>query len=733
MEAVKKMVKLMYLIIGSAIIIGSACIAADGNLPTKEQIFSLREQIDKTFIDFIQQSIEVRLGYTYKGDFVTSQDKSKIKMLAAQKSVELDSVLQKQEQLLKEIQDYQDQDWESKFGKTGLFRQLKSDIEKTLIAKIEIDCWTVRTQDNRENGTLKILLERWESLDLGSVGFKKFLLGRIISAGNNQKALSVYDSIDTSDFDANLKKQLLLEKSQARLHVGEQIDVNELEKLALSDNDIEARLRAALMLCKVSRCDVLEAVIKKYPSSTAVISRIFYEEIKSSPASLIENISETQASLAVEYILANGCDLSSVAVIDKLLEYPKFQKGLCYYVGAKCLEELHPAKAVKYFVEASRRYQDNKIYTASQAALDAVGIAYSIYEKDKQYLPLAIESFGNLEKTAPNAFDNKMKYLYAKLFRAAGNEDRYSQLIKELSASDNQYAVYSSYDTILARIEQASAQDNFPPEIASELENLVTQSSELGIKDIAENSAVLLGQVILKDNTSAGAEKIILLFEQHKLAGACLFYKARALSILERFEESVGVCADAVKQTGYGCRNLYEVYTVIGPVVDDIENSLDKAKDPNKLLSDIEIIGKGCLNSDSSDLAEAVVFAYLESAAFAGKWDNAKQSEFDKTAVSAAKDSLAYKRCLARISFVIGNHSQSATQWADIAKYYKLTGKSPQDNLRWWRAKYYQLLSLSKVEKDTSGIKHHIEVLLKSSQDTDNIWAKRLQSMLGQL
>ena len=723
----------MYPMAGLVVLISSICAALEENPSTKQQIFSFREQTDKTFIDFIQQSIEARLGYTYKGDFITSQDKSKIKMLAAQKSVELDNILQKQQQLLKEIQDYQGQDWESKFGKTGLFRQLKSDIEKTIIAQIEVDCWSVRTQENGENGTLKVLLERWESLDLGSVGFKKFLLGRIVSAGDNQKALKVYDSIDTNDFDVNLKKQLLLEKSQARLHVGEQIDVNELESLALGDNDIEARLRASLILCRLSRCGAIETVIKKYPSSSTLISRIFYEEIKSSSASLIENISETQASLAIEYILANGCDLSSVAVIDKLIGYQKFQKGLYYYVGAKCLEELQPAKAVKYFIEASMLYQDNKIYAASQTALEAVSVAYSLYGKDKQYLPLAIESFGNLEKTAPNAFDNKMKYLYAKLFKAAGNEDRYRQLIKELSASDNQYAVYASYDTILARIEQASAQETFPPDISSELENLITKSSTLGIKDIAENSAVLLGQIILKDNTSASAEKFISLSEQHKLAGASLFYKARALAILGRSEESVGVCADAVRQTGYGCRNLYEVYTVIGPVVDDIENSLDKAKDPNKLLSDIEIAGKGCLNSDRSDLADAAVFAYLESAAFTGKWDNVKQSEFDKTAASAAKDTLAYKRCLARVSFAAGNFGQSATQWADIAKYYKLTGKSPQDNLRWWRAKYYQLLSLSKVEKDTSGIKHHIEVLLKSSQDIDNIWAKKLQSLLDQI
>ncbi|MGD0078760.1 MAG: hypothetical protein ABSB91_09100, partial [Sedimentisphaerales bacterium] len=126
------------LIFVASLLVFSAAIFAD-DLPGYDEVNLLSQKAKQTADDFYNKTFEMRMRYEYAGRFIDPNDKIKLLSLAAQATAGLEQIADDQNNLLKQIEDYQGDDWEIRFGQTGLWRRLTADLQRTKSETFEID------------------------------------------------------------------------------------------------------------------------------------------------------------------------------------------------------------------------------------------------------------------------------------------------------------------------------------------------------------------------------------------------------------------------------------------------------------------------------------------------------------------------------------------------------------------------------------------------------------------
>jgi hypothetical protein len=89
-----------------------------------EDINKLTETAKLTVERFYRESFDLRMQYEYSGGFITPEHRQQLQLMARKASDELAEILTRLKLLKKSIEEYQGQDWESLYGKTGLWRKL---------------------------------------------------------------------------------------------------------------------------------------------------------------------------------------------------------------------------------------------------------------------------------------------------------------------------------------------------------------------------------------------------------------------------------------------------------------------------------------------------------------------------------------------------------------------------------------------------------------------------------
>ena len=108
-------------------------------IPTAEDINRLAETAKLTVDTFMQDSFKLRMGYEYSGRFSDPNDKENLRRLAQKASDRLQTIADEQRKLKEQIEDYQGDDWDARYGSTGLWRKLSADIYTTKLSKCEVD------------------------------------------------------------------------------------------------------------------------------------------------------------------------------------------------------------------------------------------------------------------------------------------------------------------------------------------------------------------------------------------------------------------------------------------------------------------------------------------------------------------------------------------------------------------------------------------------------------------
>ncbi len=123
----------------------SAAVSSADVLPTAEDINSLSRRANLAAAAFTADSFELRMKYEYSGAFLKQEDRENLRKIAQKAGHDLGAVAEEQKQLKQQIEDYQGDDWDRRYGSTCLWRKLSADVYKTLLYKCQTDFYLALT------------------------------------------------------------------------------------------------------------------------------------------------------------------------------------------------------------------------------------------------------------------------------------------------------------------------------------------------------------------------------------------------------------------------------------------------------------------------------------------------------------------------------------------------------------------------------------------------------------
>ena len=130
-------------------------------IPTAEDINSLAETAKLTADTFMRESFQLRMQYEFTGRFSRQEDKENLQKLAKSADDRLQAIAESQRKLKKQIEDYQGDDWDNRYGSTGLWRKSVGGWYTTIFTKCEIDFYLALSVEQPQRNEIlhKILAE----------------------------------------------------------------------------------------------------------------------------------------------------------------------------------------------------------------------------------------------------------------------------------------------------------------------------------------------------------------------------------------------------------------------------------------------------------------------------------------------------------------------------------------------------------------------------------------------
>ncbi|GAG20133.1 unnamed protein product, partial [marine sediment metagenome] len=152
-------------------------------IPTAGDINILAKRAKLTADTFMQEGFELRMRYEYSGRFLQQDDKENLHKLAKRASDGLQAIANAQKELKNKIEDYEGDDWDDRYGSTGLWRKLSGDLYVTTLTKGEIDFYlALSSQQPQRNKISQDILAQIDSLNqIHKTAYSQFLKAKILA------------------------------------------------------------------------------------------------------------------------------------------------------------------------------------------------------------------------------------------------------------------------------------------------------------------------------------------------------------------------------------------------------------------------------------------------------------------------------------------------------------------------------------------------------------------------
>ena len=160
-------------------------------LPTAQDINSLSAEAMQAYESFMRQSYSLRLEYEFAGRFLSNDNRESLLRLAQQANDKLTATEARQSKFKREIEDYEGDDWEARFGSatpatggsTGLWRKLTADVYFTSVSNCQVGLYLAVSADGQQkkDEILKTALNKIEVLEQTGGGRDlKFLKAKVL-------------------------------------------------------------------------------------------------------------------------------------------------------------------------------------------------------------------------------------------------------------------------------------------------------------------------------------------------------------------------------------------------------------------------------------------------------------------------------------------------------------------------------------------------------------------------
>ncbi len=730
-------------------------------LATAEDINNLAEKVRLTGDTFMQESFELRMKYEYSGQFLNPNDRDNLHKLAKRASNKLQAIADEQRELKRQIEDYEGDDWDERYGLTGLWRKLSADLYKSKLNKCEIDFYLALTasQQKRDNVLHKILAEI-DSLNLTRLPANcqllkaktLALLGRSDPA-YKQSAINQFNMLMVR---SDMSHSTVFGTAIERIKLVGLTEPGQLEKLTkeLSQSGCADDLELVLSLAFLQRRyapELFERTIKAWPQTedflgSSVLSDLSHRITQGQLTKQnLEQISVFEAELTALAAWKNETE-DYKTLLDHLSSAEKFQTPLILYVSAVKFVDSSPTKAINLLVKASKlqkiKKSDKLDVAAYEIAKQAAQLAYNLFisapASNKQGCPLAIEAFDNYSTMAKKKVDEELGYLYSMVLNDCGEDEKARKLLQKIA--DRPTGVWrnrAKLDLIVQEIQQTQDENQSRQnELLEQLSDFILscRGQDKNSNRLRMEAISIYCQTLLERNDKLSAQKVLEILDNAETTrgssatGINLYlFKSQALQQLGRLDESAGYMLLAIEPDSGSLAGV--VVELLSEVVDTIDQLQIQTDDFNKMMQDCKKLAEFCyvsLNNRQSGLFLA------EISVFAAEKEKGKLLEVDKLLNNLAKsgnaDDVDLVRCRARLSAEQDKFSEAAELWAQICKMRKNEALlANKRSWKWWRAKFYELNYWAKCpQTKKEDILHTIEILENSFPDIPPLWAEKM-------
>lgn len=746
-----------------------------------DEISSLSERVKLTYETFMRESLFLRLNCEYGGQLFTEPDRRKLRELAETAHDRLAEIAQIQIELKEKIENYTGDDWEDKYGSTGLWRKLFADIYCTTLSNCQIDFYIALTaKDSQGNKILHEILTRVDSLDKALVSTHSRLLKAKAAALLGQTEL-VYKPSAISQLDLLISEQDPNDQAFYFRAIIEKIKLvgktkpGHLEKLTCKlaesgcADDFELILSLAFLQRQLGCDNAFEKIIKKWPQTEDILASAllsYLSELTSNSQSLKEDLQQISAFEAE--LAAMAAWKAGPANYAALLEYlagTQNQSPLILYAAAISQAEVSPKKTIDFLIQASQlqraQKSDKLTIEAEDIAREAAYFATSFFHTDYINYEQVFEAFENyyamvdksglasigVKVSSTNIEDTnrELAYLLDSALINGGRSEKSKKLAQQIAAGEK-----GSWRNI-ARIELLLRQlDSKEYKNQEQLNKLLSQLYDLikGCCEQNKNTLQIRAQAMrlyceltLESTETISSERILSVLSNSELIRDpnLNFYKSKALFRIGQLEDSVkilpAICdIDHFEYAGEALELLTEIIDQIDFLAEQTEDFTDVAENCTQIAQ----FCYDCLDDQQRRLAglyliEAGLFSEDSSAARL----QAAEEMLENLSEGAKKNDPDLIRCRARLLCEQGKFERSAELWSELCQIRK-NPKAAQQSWKWWRAKFYELHCWMQAAKNNSDslkkqtqqdVLHTIEVLENSFSDIPQFWAGKLSSL----
>ena len=720
-------------------------------IPTADDINRIAEKATLTVDTFMKQSFELRMKYEYSGKFLNKDDRNNLYRLAKDASDCLYGIAEEQKGLKQKIEDYKGDDWEDKYGSTGLWRKLAADLYTTNLWKFETDFYlAITTQQPQKNIILhKILRE----VDWLSQAYKQFgpqlVNGKVLSllaqtepayripAIKELDAFKIYSDI-SSPIQAAIEKIKLVGSAEP----------NELEALVrcLEQNRHSGDLELILPLMFLQRkYDPVgfEKAVQTFPETEDFLGSLILSDISSRSAEHedLEQLSVFEAELAALSAWKNETKDYKMP-LEHLAKTKKFQTPLILYVTGAATAESSPAEAVSLLIQASRLQQLQRSgrldVEVERIAEQAAKLAYNLFAKDALYCELALEAFENYFALAGKKFDEELEYLRTVALSGCGHVEKSKSLLEKIADRPaGAWRNRAKLDLIVQQLRQSqTGNQSRQNELLEQLRDFILNchGQDKKSNDLRMEAINIYCQLLLESKDKLSSQKVLnILDEAENTPGVQLdLFKSKALQKLGILDKSIHHMFLAIRDDSGSLAG--QVNELLSEVIDTIDQLQSQADDFDKMMQDCKKLAEFSYKV-REDRKSALYLA--EVSVFEAGEEKSKLSAVEKLLSSIPQNSNTEDadllRCRARLLTGQGEFEKAGVSWAKICKIrISEAASESQRSWKWWRAKFYELYCCTKITRaDKREILHTIEVLQNSFSDIPPLWAEKL-SLLKQ-
>ena len=664
-------------------------------LPTAEDIDGLSRKAKQTTEAFLRESIRLRFQYEYSGQFLSDNDRGKLNALAGRASQQLQEICELQQNLKGRIEEYEGDDWDDRYGSTGLWRRLFADLYVTNLDRCEIDFYVVPCAGQEAQGEmLRQVLARIDSLGKNyGTAYLQLLKARALALLSRtdptykSQALREFDLLsERSDMSHSTAFKIAIERVKL-LGPGQGEQLSRVtEELAQSADvsDLELVLSLACLQRRLGRPEAFEKTVGAWPQIENILGSLALADLSYSleHGQLdLQGITVLEAELAAQAAWRDGPE-AHAGLLRRLASDDKFQSALVVYVTALACVRASPGEAGNLLIRAAGLQQENK---SDRLDIEAEKIA---------------EQAARLQHKA------RLELIRNKLA-----DDHYSQRSNK-------------------------------SEIAKELLDLLRDCTmESGLHSVRGEALRLYCQLLLDSQDPNEAQEVLNVLTDAEISNDPNLnaFKSNALRHLGKLDEAAECLA---KICGTDNReHAIEAEKLLSHIIDQIEQLEHDCANFERLLKNSLAIARYCerisLSAYGLIPVERARLHLAEILLFNASGDPQKASQVERMLAGLPDDGkgedVDFLRCRARLLAAQGKFKEAGALWASIAKICRGRSFSPGErSYQWWRAKFYELYCLSKTpQAKTKDVLHTIEVLESSFAEVPPLWAEKL-SLLKQ-